>query len=89
MIRYILILLGFFALPFILYETLVWWRARFLDPELGKPIYPWPTLTLIGLVFVIAGLIGFAHFDGAPPGSRYIPAHMDNGVFVPGQFVEP
>jgi hypothetical protein len=26
----------------------------------------------------------FAHFTGAPVGSTYIPAHMENGKFVPG-----
>ena len=26
----------------------------------------------------------FAQFSGAPPGSTYIPAHIENGKFVPG-----
>jgi hypothetical protein len=38
-----------------------------------------------GCVLVIASLIGFAHFGGAPPSGTYIPAHMENGKLVPGQ----
>ena len=26
----------------------------------------------------------FAEYTGAPPGSTYIPAHLENGKFVPG-----
>ena len=25
-----------------------------------------------------------AHFSGAPPESTYVPAHIENGKFVPG-----
>ena len=25
-----------------------------------------------------------AQFGGAPPGSTYVPAHVENGKFVPG-----
>ena len=34
------------------------------------------------LVFV--SLILLAHFSGASPNSTYIPAHIENGKFVPG-----
>jgi len=34
---------------------------------------------------VVGSFIYFAHFTGAKPGSTYVPAHMENGVFVPGQ----
>ena len=39
---------------------------------------------LVALVLVVGSFIYFAHFSGAPPGSTYIPAHMENGKFVPG-----
>jgi hypothetical protein len=41
-------------------------------------------LTAAALVLVIAGFVGLAQFGGAPPGSTYVPAHMENGRFVPG-----
>jgi hypothetical protein len=28
--------------------------------------------------------LSLAEFGGAPPGSTYIPAHMENGRLVPG-----
>jgi hypothetical protein len=33
---------------------------------------------------VIGSFIYFAQFTGSPPGSVYVPAHMENGKFVPG-----
>ena len=38
-----------------------------------------------GLALVIASLVFFAHFGGAPPGGTYTPAHMENGKLVPGE----
>jgi hypothetical protein len=45
-------------------------------------------LVLVALVLVIASLIGFAHFTGAPPDSTYVPARIENGRLVPGVNVE-
>jgi Family of unknown function (DUF6111) len=42
-------------------------------------------LAVAGCVLVIASLIAFAHFGGAPPGGAYTPAHIDHGKLVPGQ----
>ena len=42
-------------------------------------------LAIAALVLVVGSFIYFAHFTGAPPGSTYVPAHMENGKFVPGQ----
>ena len=36
-------------------------------------------------LLMIGSFIYFAHFTGAPPGSTYVPAHIENGKFVPGQ----
>jgi hypothetical protein len=36
------------------------------------------------LVLVVISFILLAHFSGAPPNSTYIPAHIENGKFVPG-----
>ena len=42
-------------------------------------------LAVAGCVLVIASLIAFAHFGGAPPGGTYVPAHMEKGKLVPGK----
>ncbi len=51
----------------------------------------WPpkvlaTLGICALVLMIGSFVYLAHFSGAPPGSTYEPAHVDErGNFVPGQ----
>ena len=49
---------------------------------LPPPRLIWLTVAALGLV--IAGFAVLAQFGGAPPGSAYVPAHMENGRFVPG-----
>jgi hypothetical protein len=49
----------------------------------------WPVqivgkLALGSLLLVVVSFILLAHFSGAPPNSTYIPAHIENGKFVPG-----
>jgi hypothetical protein len=41
-------------------------------------------LTIAALVLVIASFLVLAQFSGAPPGSTYVPAHLENGRLVPG-----
>jgi hypothetical protein len=36
------------------------------------------------LLLVVVSFIVLAHFSGAPPDSTYVPAHIENGKFVPG-----
>ncbi len=33
---------------------------------------------------MIGSFVVLAKFSGAPPGSTYVPAHIENGKFVPG-----
>ena len=41
-------------------------------------------LVLGSLLLVIVSFVLLAHFSGAPPNSTYVPAHIENGKFVPG-----
>ena len=41
-------------------------------------------LVLGSLLLVVVSFVLLAHFSGAPPNSTYIPAHIENGKFVPG-----
>ena len=44
--------------------------------------------TIAALSLMLGSFLWFATFGGAPPGSTYIPAHVDeNGNFVPGRTV--
>lgn len=84
MIRSILTEVLLFAMPFALYVVFLWaTKAGVLHPD------SWPVSRIIGLaiaafLLVIGSFIYFAQFSGAPVGSPYVPAHMENGKFVPG-----
>jgi hypothetical protein len=84
MIRPILIELLLFLTPFAAYAFLLWARNHgVFDPE----SWPLPTvagLTITALLLMGASAIIAAQFSGAPPGSTYVPAHVENGRLVPG-----
>ena len=74
-----------FLAPFVLYAVFLWaTKAGVMDLE-SWPLSRIAWLTIAALVLVVGSFIYFAHFTGAPPGSTYVPAHMENGKFVPGQ----
>ena len=52
-----------------------------------KSSWPMPVmirLAIAAAVLVIVSLVLLAQFSGAPPDSTYVPAHIENGKFVPG-----
>jgi hypothetical protein len=85
MIRPIATEIVLFLLPFLLYAVFLWaTREGVLDPA-SWPFRRVAWLTGAALVLVIASFIVLAEFSGAPPRSTYVPAHIENGKFVPGQ----
>ena len=73
-----------FLAPFVLYAVFLWaTKAGVMDLE-SLPISRLAWLTIAALVLVVGSFIYFAHFTGAPPGSTYVPAHIEDGKFVPG-----
>lgn len=88
MIRPVLTELLLFSIPFVLYAVFLWaTRAGVMDPE-SWPLSRIITLAIISFVLVIGSFFYFASFKGAPPGSTYVPAHIEDGKFVPGQLVK-
>lgn len=85
MIRPVFTEIALFATPFVLYAAyLLATRASVLDASSWRlPVLAW--LTITALVLMIASFLLLAHFSGAPPGSTYVPAHMEDGKVVPGQ----
>jgi quinol-cytochrome oxidoreductase complex cytochrome b subunit len=85
MIRPILTEVALFLAPFLVYAIFLWaTRAGVLHPDSWSlPRLTW--LLLVGLVLVIGSFIVLAQWGGSPPGSTYVPAHMEDGRFVPGQ----
>jgi DMSO/TMAO reductase YedYZ heme-binding membrane subunit len=84
MIRPILIEIGLFIAPFVIYTALlVVTRKGMLQPSAWS-IRRVAALGIAGFVLMLGSFVIFAQFSGAPPGSTYIPAHIENGKFVPG-----
>ena len=84
MIRPVLTEIGIFLIPFGIYVLfLVATRTAITAPS-SWPIRLVARLVLGSLLLVIASFVLLAHFSGAPPRSTYVPAHIDDGKFVPG-----
>ena len=79
MIRPVLTELVLFLAPFVAYAIfLVATRAQVFE----RTSWPPKTLALLAiaaLLLMLGSFIMLAHFSGAPPGSTYEPAHMENG----------
>jgi hypothetical protein len=85
MIRPVLTELFLFIMPFALYVAFLWaTKAGVFHPE-SWPASRIAVLTIVALVLMAVSFFYFAEYSGAPVGSTYIPAHMENGKFVPGQ----
>jgi hypothetical protein len=85
MIRPILTELALFLTPFVLYAVFLWaTRAGVLDSS-QWPLTRVAWLLIAAFALMIASFLVLAEWGGAPPGSTYIPAHLENGKFVPGQ----
>jgi len=84
MLRPILIELLLFLTPFAAYAFLLWAKNHgVFDPE------SWPLRTVLGLtvaalLLMAVSAILAAQLSGVPPGSVYVPAHVEDGRLVPG-----
>jgi Family of unknown function (DUF6111) len=84
MIRPVLTEVGIFLIPFALYAVfLLVTRSGLLDGS-SWPLHMIGNLAIVALVMIIISFVLLAHFSGASPDSTYIPAHIENGKFVPG-----
>jgi hypothetical protein len=86
MIRPVLTELTLFFLPFVLYALFLWGAKR--GGVFDRANWPLPHvlyLLIAAFLLVIGSFIVLAQWGGAPPGSTYIPAHIEDGRFVPGQ----
>lgn len=84
MIRPVFTELVLFLAPFVVYAIfLIATKSKLIDWQ------SWPpktiaALAIAALVLMIGSFVYLSHFSGAPPGSTYVPAHMEDGRFVPG-----
>jgi len=84
MIRPVLTEIILFVMPFVLYVVFLWaTNAGVLHPD-SWPLSRIAWLAMAALILVLGSFLYFAYFAGAPVGSEYVPAHMEDGKFVPG-----
>jgi hypothetical protein len=76
--------IGIFLIPFAVYALFLVATRSGLLAQASWPVHVVARLAIGSLLLVIASFILLAHFSGAPPNSTYVPAHMENGKFVPG-----
>ncbi|HEX3115935.1 MAG TPA: DUF6111 family protein [Bradyrhizobium sp.] len=73
-----------FLIPFAVYAVFLLATRSGLMLQSSWPVHVIAKLVLGSLLLVIVSFILLAHFSGASPNSTYIPAHIENGKFVPG-----
>ena len=74
-----------FVAPFVLYAVFLWaTKAGIMHPD-SWPLSRIAWLLIAALVLMVGSFIYFANYSGAPPGATYVPAHIEDGKFVPGQ----
>jgi hypothetical protein len=83
MIRPLATEIGLFLTPFVLYAAfLLATRAGILHPNAWS-MTRLASLIIASLILMGASFFIFAEFGRAPPGSTYVPAHLEGGKFVP------
>jgi hypothetical protein len=86
MIRPIFTELVLFLAPFVAYALYLLATKAALMTMASWPPKVLASLAIVALVLMIGSFVYLSHFSGAPPGSTYVPAHVDEGGnFVPGQ----
>ncbi len=76
--------IGIFLIPFAVYALFLIATRSGLLAQSSWPLHILAKLAIGSLLLVVISLVLLAHFSGAPPNSTYVPAHVENGKFVPG-----
>jgi hypothetical protein len=76
--------IGIFLIPFAVYALFLIATRSGVLAQSSWPLHIMAKLVLGSLLLVVISFVLLAHFSGAPPNSTYIPAHIENGKFVPG-----
>lgn len=76
--------IGIFLIPFAAYALFLIATRSGLLAQTSWSVHIIARLAFGSLLLVIVSFILLAHFSGASPNSTYVPAHIENGKFVPG-----
>jgi len=83
MIRPVATEIGLFLTPFVIYAAyLLATRAGLLHPK-AWTLSRLAGLIIASLVLMSGSFLMLAQFGRAPAGSTYVPAHIEDGRFVP------
>jgi hypothetical protein len=75
---------GIFLIPFAVYALFLFATRSGMLVQSSWPMHIVGRLVLGSLVLIVVSFMLLAHFSGGPPHSTYIPAHIEDGKFVPG-----
>jgi Family of unknown function (DUF6111) len=75
---------GIFLIPFAIYALFLIASRTGLLVQTSWPLYTLARLAMGALLLVALSLVLLAHFSIGATNSTYIPAHVENGKFVPG-----
>jgi len=85
MIRPVFTEVALFLAPFIAYALFLLATRQHMFDAKNWSLPRLASLVIVALLLMIGSFLVLAHFGGAPPGSTYTPAHVDeSGSFVPG-----
>ena len=84
MIRPVFTEIGIFLIPFAVYALFLIATRSGLLAQSSWPLHLIGKLVLGSLILVVISFIFLAHFSGGAPNSTYVPAHIENGKFIPG-----
>ena len=73
-----------FLTPFALYAAFLYGSSIGVFHPSAWTMHRVSGLFIVSLLLMIGSFIVLAKFSGAPPNSIYVPAHMEDGKFVPG-----
>jgi hypothetical protein len=84
MIRTVLTEIALFLTPFAIYAAFqIVTRTELIHAD-AWTIRRVGTLVIASLALVVGSFFFLAQFSGSPPGSTYVPAHVQDGKFFPG-----
>jgi len=86
MIRPIATEIGIFLIPFAVYAAfLLATRAGILQPS-AWTLSRLAGLVITSLILMVGSFVALVQFGRPPPGSVYVPAHVEDGKFVPQKY---
>jgi hypothetical protein len=84
MIRPVFTELALFLAPFAAYAIFLLVTKTAVLERSSWPPKVLAMLAILALLLMIGSFLVLAHFSGAPLGSTYVPAHVEDGKFIPG-----